>query len=96
MDERNTLIDELRTIRQQMSENLSAAEFLHNKLCGPTPKDTGKEPAPSSESVVSIVQYIRRQAEILSKMLSTTHDVIGNASANSGVLQGRATAAPGY
>ena len=86
MEDRGTLVDELRTIRAQLSECIGAAEHLHAKLFGPTPKDSGmKEPGPS-ESVTSITGQIRRQTDVLQKLLAANHDVIGNFNSGS---QGR-------
>lgn len=96
MEERGTLVDELRTIRQQLSECIGAAENLHSKLLGPTPKDAGATPAPSSESVVTMVTQIRRQANVLGKLLGAHHDFIGNVGANQAVIGGSIPAAAGY
>jgi hypothetical protein len=77
MQERGTLVDELREIRSNLAEAIGVAEQTHRKLVGPMPKDTASMPKEPSESVVTIVGDIRRQTLQLREVLQMHHNVLG-------------------
>jgi nitrogen regulatory protein PII-like uncharacterized protein len=98
VEERASVAEELKLIRQSLSQSISVADHFLRKLRGPIPTDTTaasqKEP---SESLVTIVSDIKRQAHVLEEMLAANHEILGNIGTENAppMLQGRAVGGRG-
>jgi len=96
VEERASVVDELKQIRQSLAQSLSVADNFLRKLRGPVPMDSSSSPKETSESLTSIVADIKRQSNMLGEMLATHRDILGDIGENaSPALAGRAVGGRG-